>query len=829
MASTISPIDAALQHLVTSIVGRNEYSESLHMARRLLDSSIGHHSSPTDVSSAWRRLERTTTPEVRRSVQDLQARLERVSEEDDTANQLLVVLSQLATTRPRQQPTSSFTTTGATNTSVVIDKKQLQEEETLLLRECLYALQGMDGNNLSFNSQDEFKCDFNNDACKNPALVVYSKLGNGAHDALQVCGQAGWYYRRIQAYVDDSSRGSIARAWAEALSLELNQTYHSLLADLEAQLQGDSDLTLRRLVVRLSSPTRQLKTLAVLTDGLTGLSGGPLLTALHRHSLHGDTRHSLLTQNMLRAASQPWYHALYLWTIQGVLVADEFFVQRSSDGDDVWHSTFFLLRDQVPAILPPSLVQLSFNVGKGINFIRHCLLDAGWKMELGNEEEEDLENLGYRYSREKELAQTMRRAEQQVNQHIVASLREKHHMMHHLRALTQFLLLGQGDFFSVLMEGLHAEFDGSDIIGIYDYALMGIVDGAVKCTNAIDMPTYVLGRLGVKLNLDEDDDVRFQFGPPKDVENKDTRTGWDIFTLDYKIPGPLAVIVHERAMEQYQRVFSMLFGLKRVEFMLNLTWRQSTDLHHAIQIFAQYNAIHMATNTEYAQTTALLRHISMTRQSMMHFVVNLKSYLFFEVLEGAWKTLSTQLETGSSLDDFILAHDAYLADIVQKSLLGNDDNDDAVAEALGLQLRSLLTLALEFCTFQEQLFRIAIQQAEMATKKRKEAERRSKQGDWGFVSEKDVKEAKTFFGLTDPLKMSHVIGIGEDFNQSTQQLLTSIHEISHGKTSTMNSTRSPSTSDSISTAMHRDQFNHDSLNSLTFQLDYSSFYNVGET
>ena len=68
---------------------------------------------------------------------------------------------------------------------------------------------------------------------------------------------------------------------------------------------------------------------------------------------------------------------------------------------------------------------------------------------------------------------------------------------------------------------------------------------------------------------------------------------------------------------------------------------------------------------------------------MMHFVVNLKSYLFFEVLEGAWKTLSTHLEAGSSLVDFILAHDAYLADIVQKSLLGNGDNDDTVVEALG--------------------------------------------------------------------------------------------------------------------------------------------------
>jgi hypothetical protein len=50
----------------------------------------------------------------------------------------------------------------------------------------------------------------------------------------------------------------------------------------------------------------------------------------------------------------------------------------------------------------------------------------------------------------------------------------------------------------------------------------------------------------------------------------------------------------------------------------------------------------------------------------------------------------------------------------------------------------------------------------LATEKLKEAERRSKQGDWGFASETDVKEAKTFFGLTDPTKMNHVIAIGKN-------------------------------------------------------------------
>ncbi|KAI2501089.1 gamma-tubulin complex component 3 [Fragilaria crotonensis] len=319
---------------------------------------------------------------------------------------------------------------------------------------------------------------------------------------------------------------------------------------------------------------------------------------------------------------------------------------------------------------------------------------------------------------------------------------------------------------------------------------MSVVDAALKSTNAIDLPPYVLGRLGVKLKLEENEDARYQFGPPKGTERSETRTGWDIFALEYRIPEPLAAIVHTRAMHQYHRLFTLLFGLKRVEYMLNHTWRQSTALHHAIQIYAQHNAIQAATNAEYAQTTALLRHISMS-------------------LLG-------------DDDD----HDGT------STANNNEDEEDVVAEALGIQLQTLLTLALEFCTYQKQLFHDAIQQAERATEKLKEADRRLKEGHWGFGSERDVKEAKTFFGLTDEGKLRSVITMEKDFHRSTGQFLTYIHQISHGTTASAfgdTITRSPSTNDSVSTFVRRDQFSHDALNSLTFQLDYSSFLQCWST
>jgi len=758
-----------------------------------------------------------------------------------------------------------------------------RNDEILILRECLYTLQGMNGTNLYFDQEAKLQIRNldNSLAQNNPSQ---SLMGQGSNDALRLCFKAGWYYCRIQEFImktNSTSSSAVAKALATALQDHLLDHYHSLLANWEAKLADISSsdsktLSLRQLLLRLREPTLQLETLALVTDGLKGIKrGSEILTALFKHAWHGDSRHVTLIQGLLQKASRPWFDALYLWTTQGTLIMDreDFFVYKTHQTkahsliserchDDKnhelnWNDTFKIYEDRVPrGILDQTLVQPSLTVGKGINFIRLCLRDAGWKLDLSentndNEEvfslkrgdhitEEEIKKQlwGFRYHPPKDfmefrssrssgtrqastLCRTLQLAEKQINAYIVHVLRERHHLMDHLHGLKQFLLLGQGDFISALLEGLYPVLERDHKIRLHKFSLMGYIDNALKSTNAIQLPSWVLERLSVKLFDEEETSPPSRFQLSLQSE-KDTNF-WDKFALDYCVPDPLSAIVHERAMEHYHQVFSFLWSLKRVEFLLNLTWRQSTDLNHAIVTFAQYHAIHVATHQPYAQATSLLRHISMTRQSMMHFIINLKSYLFFEVLEGAWKTLRCRVEQGMSLDDLIQAHDDYLDEIVQMSLLFDEDGDTA----LGLHLHSLLNLALKFCTIQQNLIVVATKQVEKATELMREAERRTKQGEWGFTSPEND-ETERFFGLTDPYQLEQVVDISEEFHQSTEQLLTCLHEISHGKSGTltwssMNSFLTDN-STTMSSSAYREQINTDSLQFLTFQLDFSGYY-----
>ncbi len=882
MSSPERHVEDALERLVRSINGQADDS-TLLLARQIVSSSYGERSAERGLSSTWRRIERSTSPSTRKEVEALYEKLCQVSD-PQLAERVLLVLSKVASKsvgKGRHGSTalsqSSLSISNGGIEMPIYDRKilaeQVEREETMLLRECLYALQGMDGERIRYywtkDTEDSITDGIrirSNPLLESAALDpdIPTRLGSGADDALRMCGEAGWLHHRIQAYIKEhtanESHGIVSRAFAGALSSNL-QDYYWLLASIESELPS-SGLTLRQLLVDLRGTTTRLRTMAMVTDGIAHLSGGQLLSALYRHSLHGDTRHASLVQQLLSSASQPWFHLLYLWTTQGVLVDphDEFFIQEHDEVDEMhmWRDRYTIRNDQIipNGILDQELVRPAWILGKGINFIRKCLLDTEWRMDLGDpttsttDDDERRVRLGYQYVPQAGFAhpsasilqRTLLRAGEQVHSHILKSLRDDHHLMDHLWGLKQFLFLGQGDFFSAFMDGMHAEMEGRQgLAGIYKHSIMGIMDTAIMDTNARELPSHVLERVRVEVTVDKDDDAYYQFAPPRDVEVDDKRSGWDVVLMDYVVPETLAAIVDESALKRYKLVFVLLFRLKRVEFMLNSTWRQSTALHHALQTFTQHNAIQVTTSAGYSLVMVLLRKISMARQSMMHFVGNLKSYFMFEVLEGGWKQLVREIDSAKTLDEVIEAHDRYLSGIVRKSLLGGVAKLATTESemALATRLQELLTIATAFCALQENLFSDALAAVERAGEKRREAERRMTEGKWGFNREEDFREEDTFFGLTDVATSKDVDRILEEFNEKTVLLLDGLYAAVNGtlaasttieitspatpssraKGSKAQSTWTRSEAEAIS-----DPFDHDSLRFLTFQLDYSEFY-----
>ena len=778
-------------------------------------------------------------------------------------------------------------------------------EDSLMLRDCLFALQGINSERVRFH--DNASVDQNaskgvvGDAARDcsgfrirPTLLPFHTtlplqmdirsdrvLGSGSMDALRICGEAGWLCRRVSSYVDSvrvgSSRGggAVRRSLASALSAELAE-YHRLVSILEAQLTSQiistpssatggvrhqpqrldkKVLTVRQLLVHLRPAIARLRALATIVDSLPAptsdagdlCSGGKLIMAIQHHAHHGDTRHSTLLHSLVAQAADPWFEMLWKWTTNGTLPAGsamsgrntgamgrEFFVAEDLSVPDthLWHGRYVLLGDSVPlGVISMDLAERSLVLGKGLNFIRSCLGDVRWELEMGllqdlaqqsgPQSTSDKSYLGYRYDNKLRaecsragssstiLSVTISRMAKQVNSHILHSLRNKHHLQTHLWALKQFLLLGRGDFASALMDGLHRELDArsgdsrrvgsGEMDGVYVHTLMSVVESALRNTNAKHLPSYVLGRLSVDLVA-------------ADPSKNESPDAWDAFHLCYDVDAPLTAVVHPEATSLYRRVFALLFRLKRIVYMLNRTWRQSTALHHALR---QIALAYPDSSVESRQRTLhLLRRVALTRQSILHFASNLQSYLMFEVVEGGYEAMANRVANATSLDDVIAAHDEYLHEIVRKSLLENDDDDDddtgsegnttAVSvgvgvedspastlastrePSLGKELTQVLDASLRFCRVHSTLFEMALKSVDKATMKRRAAERRAKAGDWGYDDvDKDVDGSNLFESLSDESQVLAVESIANEFDEALGKLLAALDRtLNEGPTQT---------------------------------------------
>ena len=464
----------------------------------------------------------------------------------------------------------------------------------------------------------------------------------------------------------------------------------------------------------------------------------------------------------------------------------EFFIVEDASVSDanLWHGRYNLKEDQIPhvpgigsrgGLLGEQLAKEILIVGKGLNFIRKCLHDSDWdfdlrdilprklldeidadamgapasmstsnsarvKVELGfhydadDDSSLDICGRGGEVSAQTSIERTVAIAASQVHKHILSSLIEQHHLLEHLHGMKEILFLGQGDFICALMDGLHAEFDARESINeIYMISMINIVHDALRSTNAKFLPKYVTDRVQVRLLSADASRNKFWKGESKDLE----REGWDIFTLDYAVDTPLTAIVHPKAMEKYHLMFDMLFMLKKLEWMMNNTWRQSSTLNHSLQlIISKFGNVELGASSAFkgennlSRMKRLLRKFSMTRQCMLHFLTNLQSYLMFEVLESGWKDLVHRLQGAKTLDEVITSHDEYLDDILAKSLVGEASSSvEGEESVLPKQLRSVLVAAFRFCKIHDKIFSEGVETIQKATEKRRGALKRSAKGD----------------------------------------------------------------------------------------------------
>ena len=582
----------------------------------------------------------------------------------------------------------------------------VEPSESALLRDLPFTLQGLSSTNMPFSTKNSLKLP--------PTLPVplISLLHSLAEPSL--------LYRSLSEFVESSDGGLVGQSLRSAIGLEL-RSYLGLVATLEGQIRralaqldenapngglGKAGVTLKRCVIWTREATLGLRLMSLIVDSSRGKKGGELISLIHSFSSsHGDPFVHTFAERLLAHITRPFYNMLRAWIYDGELEDPygEFFVVENADAledggaTSVWEQKYRLNKDMVPSIVSEDFADKVFLIGKSLNFIRYGCADGAWVENYSKETSREL-----KYGDTALLATSIEEAYKTVMARLITLMEDKFALFSHLQALKRYLLLGQGDFISLLMESLASNLD-RPANSQYRHTLTAQLEHAIRNSNAQFESADVLRRLDARM-----------------LELSHGEIGWDVFTLEYRVDSPLDVIISPWASKQYLKVFNFLWRVKRVEFALSTTWRRLQTGARGV-----LGAVSNKLGEDWKSARIGLAE-------MIHFVDQLQYYILFEVIEAGWEGLQKAIKRPeATLDTLISAHTAYLRSITRKGLLGGG------AVNFTTQLHEILKLMLAYKDAVDGLYSYSVAEFTRRQDMAAKIETRTKAGKWGLTEADD--------------------------------------------------------------------------------------------
>lgn len=565
-------------------------------------------------------------------------------------------------------------------------KEEYEVSEEVLVRDVLYACQGIDGKFVKF--------DENIDGYVLPDSV---KVPRGARTMIRKLCELGWLFKKVKEYISESMGrfpsedvGTVGQAFCAALQDELS-VYYKLLAVLESQSMNpiplvsesaDSSnyLSLRRLSVWFAEPMVKMRLMALLIDSCKVLRGGAMAGAIHMHAQHGDPLVNEFMKRLLRRVCSPLFEMVRSWVLEGELediFAEFFVVSQAVKNESLWIEGYRLQSAMLPSFISQSLAKRILRTGKSINFLRVCCEDRGWAeaaTEAAAAAGTTTTRGGLGYGETDALESLVAEAAKRIDKHLMDVIYNRYKFKEHCLAIKRYLLLGQGDFVQYLMDIVGPELS-EPANTISSFKVAGLLESAIRSSNAQYDDFDILDRLRVKMM-------------PHDTGDR----GWDVFSLEYDARVPLNTVFTESVMARYLKIFNFLWKLRRVEHALIGVWKTMKPNSITSQFF---NKLQKSVKSQLLLTS---RKCQVLWGDMNHFVTNLQYYIMFEVLEVSWSYFSNEMEAAKDLDDLLAAHEKYLHSIVEKSLLGEQ------SQTIYKKLVILFDLILRFRSHADRLY-----------------------------------------------------------------------------------------------------------------------------
>ena len=499
--------------------------------------------------------------------------------------------------------------------------------ENVLVQDCVYVLQGIDGKHLKLASLPSLKME--------PfALTLVTHITS-----------MGLYYKKIVDKLGKVSNPScLFLAFKTALVRQLRD-YLAIAGLVDSSID---QWTLLKLVTWLEIPFRKLKFLRSITYRVCE-SPENVLSILNEIQNQTFMFRSIST-SLFDQVVGVWLQLVAQWTARGKLplTSSDFFVRQRTvnqmrpvklvtdkvDLAALWHDTFEL-SEVIPALLDSATAAAVLAAGKSAAFIRA----SGYSLNV------DEEGLFVRLS---DLKSDVKLVATTLQKQALDLVIEKGQLKERLFELKRFMLFAQGDFADSL-ESLTRRELVKPAAAQNKFELQFLVDCAVRqsVVNVKEIEP-LLNRLSVFLDIP---------GSPADM-------GVDVFALDFLVEPPVEVVLTQDTLKQYRKLSVFLWQLVQSDAAIRDVWISLQGLGR------KTNSGMMLDNVK-----DVIERANIVRSEISWFIHAFRSLVCYEILEGRWREFSGEMDACRDLDAIISVHNTFLEKLEVELFLSPDDDD----------------------------------------------------------------------------------------------------------------------------------------------------------
>ncbi|XP_011176998.2 uncharacterized protein LOC105208704 [Zeugodacus cucurbitae] len=221
-----------------------------------------------------------------------------------------------------------------------------------------------------------------------------------------------------------------------------------------------------------------------------------------------------------------------------------------------------------------------------------------------------------------------------VNNEVLRLFLEELQILDHLRSLRHYFFLMDGEFGSIICDGIIGKLEGGATpTKLLNYQMLhSILDTALS--SSITGNDKNAENLSFTIN-----DVPQKF----DLTNPGVL---NVLSLSYRIDWPLNLILNPETLEQYGNIFKYLLKVRRISWVLE----------RAYQILKEALKKHGKQLLQSPQ----YRHVQLIRHKFYHFVHALQNHITSNALQASWKTFKDDLLQAKSIEDIYRKHTTYV-------------------------------------------------------------------------------------------------------------------------------------------------------------------------